>query len=179
MSQMLLKDVLTPTESSRAPYGMAVALAGAAMAATLALTGCDSTGQTGKTAASTSAHSPGASAPAAAAPTNPAPGRDDKRALQILNQIIQGEFAAVRADFDSVMKQRLSCQELSSAWAAYQQTFGSYQSHGDPQDVSRGDLTVVNVPLHMALMPGELRVTFHGDGSIAGLYLLRAGIPVP
>jgi hypothetical protein len=31
----------------------------------------------------------------------------------------------------------------------------------------------------MALMPGELRVTFHGDGSIAGLYLLRAGIPVP
>jgi hypothetical protein len=176
---MSLKDVLTPTESCRAPYGMTVALAAVAMAATLALTSCDSTGQSGKTAASTTAHSPGASVPAAAAPTSPAPGRDDKRALQILNQIIQGEFAAARADFDGVMQQRLSCQELSSAWAAYQQTLGGYQSHEDPQDVSRGDLTVVNVPLHMALMPGQLRVTFHGDGTIAGLYFLKAGIPVP
>jgi hypothetical protein len=176
---MSLRSVLNPTESFRAPYGMTVALAAAAITAILGLTGCDSSGQSGKTAASTTDHSAGASAPAAAVSTSPAPGRDDKRALQILNQIIQGEFAAVRADFDSVMQQRLSCEELSSAWAAYQQTLGSYQSHGDPQDVSRGDLTVVNVPLQMALTPGQLRVTFHGDGTVAGLYFLRAGIPVP
>jgi hypothetical protein len=143
---------------------ISAALAATAMAATLlALTACES-GQGGKTAATTIARSPG---------------QDDKRALQMLNQIIQGEFAAVRTDFDSAMQQRLSCEKLSSAWAAYQQTFGSYQSHEDPQDVSRGDLTVVNVPLHMALSPGQLRVTFHSDGTVAGLYFLRTGVPVP
>jgi hypothetical protein len=158
---------------------ISAALAVTVTAATLlALTACQS-GRGGNTASPTTAPSPGASAPAAAAPTSPAPGQGDKRALQMLNQIIQGEFAAVRTDFDSAMQERLSCEKLSSAWAAYQQTFGSYQSHEDPQDVSRGDLTVVNVPLHMALTPGQLRVTFHRDGTVAGLYFLRAGIPVP
>jgi hypothetical protein len=172
-----MKTAPTRIESIRAVLAVTVTAA-----TLLAPTACQS-GRGGNTAApgqdDKRAHSPGASAPASAAPTSPAPGQHDKRALQMLNQIIQGEFAAVRTDFDNEMQERLSCEKLSSAWAAYQQTLGSYQSHEDPQDVSRGDLTVVNVPLNMALTSGQLRVTFHSDGTIAGLYFLRAGIPVP
>jgi hypothetical protein len=40
-------------------------------------------------------------------------------------------------------------------------------------------MTVVNVPLHMEKQLSEFRVTFHPDGTVAGRYLLRPGLPVP
>ena len=150
-----------------------IAVAGTVLAAAfLTLTACDSAGQGGTSAVSTTTS-------AAAAPNSPAPGQDDNRALKMLDAIIQGDFAGARTHFDSVMQEKLSCQRLSSAWADYQQTLGSYQSHGDPQDVSRGDFTVVNISLQMSQLPGQFRVTFHDDGSVAGLFFLRAGVPVP
>ena len=60
-----------------------------------------------------------------------------------------------------------------------QQQFGPYQSHGDPQDVQRGDITVVNVPLQMEREPGQFRLSVHPDGTIAGLFFLKEGVPVP
>jgi Protein of unknown function (DUF3887) len=150
-----------------------ITVAGTVLAAAfLTLTACDSAGQGRKGAVSTTTS-------AAAAPNSPAPGQDDNRALKMLDAIIQGDSAGARTHFDSVMQKKLSCQKLSSAWADYQQTLGSYQSHGDPQDVSRGDFTVVNISLQMSQLPGQFRVTFHDDGSVAGLFFLRAGVPVP
>jgi len=148
-------------------------------AAFLTLTACDLASQGGKGAVSTTTTRAATSTSAAAAPTSPAPGQDDNRALKMLDAIIRGDFASARTHFDRLMQQKLSCQKLSSAWADYQQTLGSYQSHGDPQDVSRGDFTVVNISLQMSQLPGQFRVTFHDDGSVAGLFFLRAGVPVP
>jgi hypothetical protein len=51
--------------------------------------------------------------------------------------------------------------------------------HGDPEQLKRGDLAVVNIALHMEKQLGEFRVTFHPDGTVTGLYFLRAGVPVP
>lgn len=115
----------------------------------------------------------GASSPAAAAPS-----QDDQLALQILDAITRGDFQAAATGFDSQMKQKLTPQDLSSSWTTYQQAYGTYQSHGDPQDVAVGALTVVSIPLQMQTQPGEFRVTFHPDQTVAGLFLLKAGTPV-
>jgi Protein of unknown function (DUF3887) len=149
----------------------------------LAVSACGS-GTTGGTSSSTTASSTTASSTTAssttASSTTAAQGKYDQQAEQTLESIVQKDFASATAHFDSTMKEKLSAQALASAWDQYQQQFGTYESHGDPQDVARGNLTVVNIPLKMAKMPGEFRVTFHdGDGTIAGLYLLKSGMPVP
>lgn len=103
----------------------------------------------------------------------------DEVARATLDDIIQGDDTGVTARFDPTMQSALSAQALGQAWTNYQQALGSYQSHGDPQDVQRGDLTVVNMPLQMEREPGQFRLTVHPDGTIAGLYLLRQGVAVP
>ncbi len=134
-------------------------------AASLALTACGS-GSSGTSSAGPS--------------TTAAQGQYDQQAEQILDSIVRGDSNSATAHFDPTMQQKLTPQALTSAWTEYQQQFGTYQSHGDPQDVPRGDLTVVNIPLKMATMPGEFRVTFHdNDGTVAGLYFLETGVPVP
>ncbi len=139
----------------------------------LALTACGS-GTDGGTSANPSGST-------SAAPSTPiATEQFDQDALHILDYVTQGDFVSATAIFDEDMQESLTPQALSAAWDSYQQQFGAYQSHGDPQDVPRGDLTVVNVPLAMATMPGEFRVTFHNDdATVAGLDFLATGVPVP
>jgi hypothetical protein len=157
------------TSDNRKRYAPAVAVA----ATLLALTACGS-GTEGGTSSNTTDSS------SAEPSTTVAKEQFDQDALHILDYVTKGDFDSAAAIFDEKMQESLTPQALSSAWDQYQQQFGAYQSHGDPQDVPRGDLTVVNVPLAMATMPGEFRVTFHNDdGTVAGLYFLKTGVPVP
>jgi hypothetical protein len=77
------------------------------------------------------------------------------------------------------MKQAVPADKLTSAWGKYQDEFGKYQSHGTPADSQLGDLTVVNVPLQMEKMPGLYRVSFHPDGTVAGMWFLTPDAPMP
>jgi Protein of unknown function (DUF3887) len=154
--------------------GFTVALGVSVAAALFALTACDSGSRGGNTAASTTTSS--VARPASASPT---PNQDDKLALQMLDAIVRGDFATATAQFDSLMREKLTAEQLRSDWGTYQEALGNYQSHGDPQDVLRGDLTVVNIPLQMAREPGQFRVTFHKDATVAGLFFLKTGVPVP
>ncbi|MFL0241215.1 DUF3887 domain-containing protein [Mycobacterium sp. SMC-17] len=113
-------------------------------------------------------------APVAAAADAP-----DLVAMTAIDDIAAGNYAAVTARFDPELQKRLSPKALQQVWDGYQRTFGAYQSHGGPEDTARGDLTVVNVPLQMDRMPGQFRVKIHPDGTIAGVYFLREGVPVP
>jgi hypothetical protein len=115
------------------------------------------------------------------ASADPAPGAltPDLIALAALNDIVQGDDSAVTARFDETTKEKLSAAALGQAWTSYQQLLGPYQSHGDPEDVARGELTVVNVPLQMQHEPGQFRLTVHPDGTVAGVFLLKEGVPVP
>jgi uncharacterized protein DUF3887 len=113
-------------------------------------------------------------APAATADVIP-----DQLAVATLDDIVQGDYAAAAAPFDQTMQKMLPANALGRAWTTYQQAFGAYQSHGDPESVPRGDLTVVNVPLVMERRPGQFRLTVHPDGTVAGLYFLKEGVPVP
>jgi hypothetical protein len=156
------------TSDNRKRYAPAVAVA----ATFLALTACGSGTDSG-TASSTAGSS-------SAASSTVAKEQFDQDALSILDYVVKGDFASATALFDETMQQQLTPEALGSAWDQYQQQFGKYESHGEPQDVARGSLTVVNVPLKMATMPGEFRVTFHNDkGTVAGLYFLKTGVPVP
>src|SRR5581483_9011897 len=153
-------------ESRRKNMIVAAVLATAAVA----LAGCAGHGG--------GSNAPASSSPAAAPSTSVTLMSPDQRALAILDDILQGDFTAATANFDVQMK-HLTPKDLANAWRTYQEAFGKYQSHGAPADVQRGELTVVNIPLQMERMPGEFRVTFHPDGTVAGLFLLKVGVPIP
>jgi hypothetical protein len=165
-----------PKRSVPATRGAAVAAAGAALAAVfLALAVCTPGSQPGKTDGLTATFG---AATATADPTDTDQDPYDQLAMQMLDAIVAGDFAAVTAHFDPPMQQGLTPDALGSDWATYQQQFGPYQSHEDPQQVQRVDLIVVDIPLDMQLQPGDLRVAFHNGGTVAGLWLLRPGVPV-
>lgn len=104
--------------------------------------------------------------------------RYDRIAVQTLDDIVNGDFTAATAHFDTTVRKLLPPDALAGAWETYQGKLGRYQSHGDPRDDVSGEVTVVNVPLRMERQPGDFRVTFHEDGSIAGLWFLQAGLPI-
>jgi hypothetical protein len=99
-------------------------------------------------------------------------------ALIDLADIRQGQCGAVAAQFDSAMHARLNASQTCTAWSEFVQQFGDYRGHGAPMAVTVGSDTVVRIPLYMAEKDGELRVTYDPTGKIAGLFLLRQGVPL-
>jgi uncharacterized protein DUF3887 len=142
----------------------------AALALVGGLAACTTPGQAG---AAKPAQPPATAPPSA----GPSVVDYDQLALDELDKVVNGSDE-VTSGFDDAMQQRLSADQVAASWAAYQQQFGNYQSHGEPADVPRGALTVVDVPLTMERGPGLFRVTFDPDGHIAGLFLLKSGTPV-
>jgi hypothetical protein len=160
---------------------VARAVAGAAASALIGgLAACSTPGQAGT---ATPAQPPAAAPPSAASSSAPSSTAGpsamdyDQLALDELDKVVNGSDE-VTSGFDDTMRQRLTADRVAASWTAYQQQFGNYQSHGDPADVPRGPLTVVDVPLTMQRAPGLFRVTFDPDGHIAGLFLLKSGTPV-
>ncbi|WP_328622589.1 DUF3887 domain-containing protein [Streptomyces sp. NBC_00354] len=102
----------------------------------------------------------------------------DRTATRTLDDIVSGNVAGATAHFDATLRKVLTPDALAGAWKTYQATFGRYRSHGDPEDVAAGEFTVVSVPLRMEREAGEFRVSFHEDGSVAGLWLLEPGVPI-
>ena len=121
----------------------------------------------------------GAGVALGAAPAATAADAPDQVAMTTIDDIAAGNYAAVTARFDPELQKRLTTQALQQVWDGYQRTFGAYQSHGDPEDTPRGDLTVVNIPLQMDRKPGQFRVKIHPNGTIEAVYFLREGVPVP
>jgi len=113
--------------------------------------------------------------------TVPSPPPYKQLALKTLDQVVKGKFVAVSARFDESIRQEGNPAVLANAWKEYQDQlgFGRYQSHGTPRQVVSGDRTVVDIPLHTAKQPGDLRVAFDGKGHIEGLWFLKKGVPVP
>lgn len=102
----------------------------------------------------------------------------DDRARQVVCQILAGRFGDVRAQFDSAMMGALTEDQLRDAWRGYIDFFGDFQSAGDPTSTAFGPYIVEQVPVRMSKSEGEIRVTYNPDGSIAGLFFLRPGVPI-
>ncbi|MFN8038723.1 MAG: DUF3887 domain-containing protein [Acidimicrobiales bacterium] len=101
------------------------------------------------------------------------------KADQVMADLVAGRYAAITAQFDPLLATQLPTPALASAWTSYQQLLGAYQRHDPPVSVAAGGLDVERIMVTMARGAGEVRVTFHQDGTIAGLYLLKAGAPSP
>lgn len=101
------------------------------------------------------------------------------KAQQIVSDVASGNFAAVTADFDATMRTALPLPALQNSWRTFQEQFGAYRDYGTPTSVMKGQLDVERVPVTMASGAEEVRVTFHPDGTIAGLFFLSANAPPP
>jgi len=95
-------------------------------------------------------------------------------ASALVADLAAGKFADVEAKFDATMKSQLSVTVLQNNWRTYQELVGAYKSHGTPTEVKQGEIAVEQVPIATATGAGEIRVSYHPDGTIAGLFLLRA-----
>jgi hypothetical protein len=97
----------------------------------------------------------------------------------VVDNLAARRFITVEAAFDVTMKSKLPVAELENAWRTYQEIEGTYKSHGVPDEVEKGALTVERVPITTATGKGEVRIAYHPDGTIAGLFFLKAGAPPP
>ncbi|MDP9325883.1 MAG: DUF3887 domain-containing protein, partial [Candidatus Dormibacteraeota bacterium] len=102
----------------------------------------------------------------------------DAKATSVVTQLNAKDFAAIRLQFDPTMMAALSEAGLADAWRMYQEEFGQFVSAEAPTHTSRGELVVEQVTVHMAKRDGEVRVTYHPDQTIAGLFFLQTGTPI-
>ena len=100
------------------------------------------------------------------------------KALSLLADLFHGRDQAVVAALSTQMARSLTSGKLASAVATYEARFGRYLGHDSPTTVLLGADTVVRVPLRMSRQSGEFRITFDPEGRVAGLYLLRTGVPL-
>ena len=101
------------------------------------------------------------------------------KAQQIVGDIASSNFAAVRTDFDPTMQASLSEPVLQNNWRTFQEQFGIYKGYGTPVSVIQGQIDVERVPVTMGSNTEEIRVAFHPDGTIAGLFFLSSNAPAP
>ncbi|MBV8692171.1 MAG: DUF3887 domain-containing protein [Actinobacteria bacterium] len=111
--------------------------------------------------------------------TKAARGPFSSRAAEVTTDLGAGKFDAVAAMFGPVMKGSLSVSRMATDWQGYEVTYGRYRRHGTPKSVMKGQVDVERVPVTMEQGKGEVRVSFDRDGTIAGLYFLKADAPAP
>jgi hypothetical protein len=100
-------------------------------------------------------------------------------AKQLVDDLAAGNFGAVTARFDPNMAKNMNDVQLAQTWHAYQARYGTYESRGEPKEIDRGTITIEQVPVQLSKEKGEVRISYHPDLTVAGLYMLEAGEPLP
>jgi Protein of unknown function (DUF3887) len=95
-------------------------------------------------------------------------------AVALFVALAEGDWAAVRQDFDEKVAQALpDAAAVASTWAMIAGRFGRYEQRmGEPFARQLGDYTVVDVPLQFEIGEQIGRVSFSRDGKVAGLFVL-------
>jgi len=106
-------------------------------------------------------------------PVTPALPEADELARAVIDDLAHARWAAVSARFDAKMRDGLTDDELAAGWAQITGAVGDYQSHGDVHAAGVGDITTTNTPLSFETGAFVARISFRGDGTIAGLYILN------
>ena len=97
----------------------------------------------------------------------------DADAVDVVNRLLAGDYAGVRQQFDQRMSDALSLDELTDSTQRVLAELGEVQAVGDPGSVRHDGLLVYFVPVSFESGLAHVRLTYDGDGRIAGLYLLR------
>jgi hypothetical protein len=109
-------------------------------------------------------------------PMEPAlPGAGD-RALELLDDLAAGHWAAVCARFTAAVAARLDADGLAAVWAQVIGLAGVYERRDAPRVFAAGDYTVVDVPLFFEAGERTARISYDRQGRVAGLYFLPQGI---
>jgi uncharacterized protein len=95
------------------------------------------------------------------------------------DDLASGNTAAVFANFDTVMQQAVTVDQLNQLWLQLQVQYGNYLNRAGSQTVVEGGYTSVIVDLHFQYADTGFKVTFDADGKIAGLHLVAAPNAAP
>jgi hypothetical protein len=95
------------------------------------------------------------------------------RGVELLVNLVEGSYAAVRHDFDQTMTNAVPDDSAVAAiWAQVAALVGSYERMGEPFTHQLGDYTAVDVPLEFEAGELTARVAYDATGKVAGLRLL-------
>ena len=107
------------------------------------------------------------------------PGTDELRskAAALTDLMTRNDWPAVRQDFDATMREKLSEELLSTAWAQVTQARGAYRSRGEPTQIPKpGDVVVFDTPMTFERGEMKSRVSFRENGVVAGLFILEPSV---
>lgn len=115
-----------------------------------------------------------ASAVAMAQSTQPA-----DTALQALDLLAAGDYAAVETLFGPQMAAAVPADKLQAVWESLPTQFGAQTGRGEPEVTTQGDATLVQIALHYE--KGELvaKFAFGADGKILGFVVQPASTATP
>jgi Protein of unknown function (DUF3887) len=104
-----------------------------------------------------------------------APGTGD-RALELLDDLVGGQWAAVCARFSPAVAAKLDADGLAAAWAQVIGLVGAYERRDGPRVFQAGDYAVVDVPLYFEAGERTGRISYDREGRVAGLFFLPRGM---
>lgn len=90
---------------------------------------------------------------------------------RMLDALDRGDYSAATADFNDIMKTRLTTDKLSEAWQAIPAQFGERGGREQAQVSQVGADTVVVTALHYGTTLIDAQVACSADGKIAGFYI--------
>ena len=99
------------------------------------------------------------------------------RASAVARQIEAEAWPEVTADWDEVMRSKLSVEQLAETWKQIALGAGPLQTVGQSSVIRKGPFRVVDVPLVFAHGPMKARVVFNHDEKISGLFVLLPDAP--
>ena len=95
-------------------------------------------------------------------------------AEQVADDLASGKPSTVFANFDAVMQQAVTVEQLNQLWLQLQVQYGPFLNRAGSQTVVEGGYTSVIVDLHFKNGDTGFKVTFDTDGKIGGLHLVAA-----
>jgi hypothetical protein len=96
-----------------------------------------------------------------------------ERGVELLVNLVQGDYPAVRDDFDQTMTNAVPDDgAVAAIWAQLAGLIGGYQRMGEPFAHQLGDYTAVDVPLEFEAGGLTARVSYDAQGQVAGLRFL-------
>ena len=98
-------------------------------------------------------------------------------AARALRQFLDGEFEALRAEFDQRMTEACPVTLLDSVRSSLTGELGQVLKAGDPSVISRSGYTVVDIPVTYEKGKRKGRVALDPDARIAGFFVLMSEVP--
>ena len=106
-----------------------------------------------------------------------APPDASRRAVRSLRQFLDGEFEALRSDFNERMREACPVTLLKSVRSSLTREMGKVLELGTPSVTSRSGYTVVDIPIIYRKGQRKGRVALDADAHIAGFFVLTEGVP--